>query len=235
MGTCSTDERRPLLVCLIGVDGTGKTTQAQSLVKTMAGVGMDVKRVPCRWDSATFRALMRVGIRLMSRKGKDLTDYGQRSRVKKSLFSNQFLAVLYQSVVLAQYVLHVWTKVKIPLLRGKSIVCDRYIYDSVIDLAVDFHYSIRKMDRLMSGLLRILPRPDLVFLIDLAEETAFARNIPKGERLTADYFSERVALYRYLTRRHGMVVVDGAQSVEEIGNIIESKVLNAMHNRMDKR
>ena len=220
--------RLPRLICLIGMDGTGKTTQCQAFVEAMRSLGIGFRHVPCRWDSALLRFLMRVMTKLFSCQGKNLANYDERTELKKGLFRNRFIAMFYQSFVLIDYLIQIWIKVSIPLMRGKNIICDRYIYDSVIDLAVDFVYSHDKIDHLIERLFRLIPTPSLVFVLDLSDELASQRNIPKGEGLSLDYFSERRKLYQYLSQKDPVVLCDAAVSIEKLGNFITAKVLETV-------
>jgi thymidylate kinase len=71
---------------------------------------------------------------------------------------------------------------------------------------------MRKM-RLGFKLLRLLPRPDWAFLIDIDAETAFGR---KPDLPTVSHNVRRIRLYLDLCKQVGVKVMDGRRSSETI-------------------
>jgi len=103
-------------------------------------------------------------------------------------------------------------KVILPLLLGRVVICDRYILDLMVETMADLHDSPRRM-RLGYKLLRLLPRPDHAFLIDIDPIVAFRR---KPDMPTLSHFVKRVQLYRELARTLGVRVLDGRRSRERV-------------------
>lgn len=212
--------QRRLLVCMIGMDGGGKTTQTTALVDTLNERGCHAQRVPCRWDANSLELPLRILTRRYRKKGINLRDYNERTSWKKRMFKSRLFSSTYFSFIVFTYLLQVWIKVSIPRAFGRNIVCDRYLYDIVIDIAMDYDYSVQRLDSFADWLLHILPKPDLVFLFDLPEVVAQLRNQPKGEGFPLEYFGSRRNLYLHLAAKEGMVICSAEKSVEDMSKLI---------------
>jgi len=103
-------------------------------------------------------------------------------------------------------------KIVFPLLLGRTVICDRYTLDLLVDGISDLHDSTTRM-RLGFKLLRLLPRPDRAFLIDIDAATAFGR---KPDLPSVSHNKERIRVYLELCRKVGVEVVDGRRSADVI-------------------
>ena len=59
--------------------------------------------------------------------------------------------------------------IKIPLLLGRNIVCDRYIYDVILDLASDLIID-EKLRSLINS--KLFLEPDIIYLINVPIDIA---------------------------------------------------------------
>ena len=203
------------LICITGIDGVGKTTLAKNLVKMMTQDGVRFEYVYGRLKPFILRPFMILGRKILL-KGKNIfSDYTNYKNTKKYLSKNYpILAWIYQALLLFDYFIQIFLNIKIRLLLGKNIICDRYIYDVVItDLSVDFNYSEKDVRKVLHYILLLLPKPDVVFLIDLPEEIAYRR---KNDIPSIDYLRDRRRTYLSLSKEFGMVILDGSQSLEEL-------------------
>jgi thymidylate kinase len=108
-------------------------------------------------------------------------------------------------------------KIFVPLTLGRTVICDRYALDMLVDGTSDLHDPPMRKARLGFKLLRLLPRPDWAFLIDIDAETAFGR---KPDLPSVSHNVKRIRLYLDLCKQAGVKVLDGRQSPE----IIHQKV-----------
>jgi dTMP kinase len=214
-------------ICITGIDGSGKSTLAKALVSQMRDNGIKCKYVYNRQDPFLLRPFMIVGQKLFLR-GKDTyedhEDYAatKRSAIKK----NPLLARVYQLLMMFDYSLQVFVKVRIPLLWRRTILCDRYVYDTVVtDLAVDFDYSEDTIMRTIRRFFRVCPRPDLTLLVDVPEEIALAR---KDDVPSLQYLQERRRLYLKVAETHGMTLLDGSRSQVEVLSEAKQEILRKM-------
>ena len=211
------------LICFAGIDGSGKTTLAKELVKMMNERGVHYKYVYGRLEPFVLKPFISIGRRIFLR-GKDMfEDYTKYSSVKNNAMKrHSFLFTVYRYILLFDYFLQLLFKIRVPLMLGKNIVCDRYVYDTVItDLSVDMNYSNTEIKNLIKKCFYIAPKPDLVFLIDLPEEVAFQR---KDDTPSIEYLKERRNIYLEVGKEERMMVLDGSRSLDELKGLIRKEV-----------
>ena len=108
------------------------------------------------------------------------------------------------------YVFSSVPKVSIPLALGRNIVCDRYVYD-VIGGLLENHPLMGKVA------LNLLPKPDLVFLVNLPEEVAYQR---KDDIPSVDYLKKKRAVYLRMEKKYKMTIIDGSKELADLKNVI---------------
>jgi len=208
-------------ICITGIDGSGKTTQAKALVESLNREGIKCKYAYNRYTPILWRPFMILAQKIFLRKKNIFRDYKGHSRAKRGIFKNKLLSTLYQYIILGDYFFQVLFKVKIPLMFT-SIVCDRYIYDTIItDLSVDLNYSQKDIKNLMNILFKIFPEPDITFLIDIDEDVAFNR---KDDVPALEYLAERRNRYLWLGKEYKMNTLNGSKDVDELKKIIQNTI-----------
>lgn len=149
------------IICFTGIDGAGKTSHALALMKELKKRGMACKYTWCRWFPGfadPFHFIIR----------KTLGCTARKYRFYKSL------QIVYQCLILLDYAIPLFLKVKVPAMLGRCVIIDRYIYDRLADLCFlgfDLSNNINfvKMFTMMN------PKPDIVFLVDVPQETILSR------------------------------------------------------------
>lgn len=204
--------RKGSLICFTGIDGAGKTTLARHLASTLSDSGRDYSYVYARFLPMLVQPFWVIGKKLFLRSNGNSTNYVEYSRNKQAVMRNRALSKAHEALLLFDYALQLLFKVQLPLALGKNLVCDRYIYDTVIsDLATDLGYPREKVFRTIAFCQRFMPEPDLIFLIDVDEKTTMSR---KNDVLDIQYLRERRSIYQDLIGRDGIVVVDGGKTLE---------------------
>lgn len=221
LGQARRTKAKPLLICFVGVDGSGKTTQAQRLVSWLEGQGMRSHYVWNIFQPRLLGPLMKAG-RGLFLKGKDrFKNYPEYYHARRTVFRFPGLVPFFHYCFFAEYLLYFLPRVRLPLLGARHVVCDRYVYDAVVGLAADLGYSERKIKATIGGLLRWLPLPDMIFLLDLPEEVAIKR---KDDVPSVDFLEHRRRVYLSLAREHGMLVLDGTRDPGELEALIQDEV-----------
>jgi thymidylate kinase len=101
---------------------------------------------------------------------------------------------------------------------GRLVIFDRYIHDARVD-ARDGHPF---RDRLYFGLLgRALPPPDLIIILDLPGQVAYAR---KGEHDAASLESRRQAYHSLGTKVRGAEIVDADRPLPVVRNDVTARI-----------
>lgn len=218
-----TKKKSPVFICFTGMDGTGKTTLSKELVNILNKKGVKCKYVYARQNPFLLKPFILIGELIFLRKKDIFKNYSEYTNTKrKAMEKHSFLSKVYQQILLLDYLLQISFKVKLPLIFGKNIVCDRYVYDTIItDLSVDMNYSKEKVMKLLNNLLRFFPEPDITFLIDAPEELAYQR---KDDTPSIKYLKERRRMYLDVGEEYRMMVLDGSKKLEELQCEIEQRV-----------
>jgi len=212
------------LILLTGIDGSGKTTQAEILVENLKKDGFDVAYVWARWKQiitlpVTF--LWKMRLKKVSNH-KDSRAREVRPQ-KEKLLKNPVIRWLWLAIFLIDYGLQILIKVRLKRLYRSIIVSDRMFYDSIIDQSINLG-SMQELllNNLESLLMRmIFPVPDIVIYIDCPPEIAFLR---KPDVPDLEYLEERRKLYRLLADKYNWLKIDGALPVKKIASIIHNNV-----------
>lgn len=215
-------EGKKKFICFTGIDGAGKTTLARFAADQLSMNGIEYKYVYNRLTPWLLKPFILLGQKLFLG-GRDIFDnYAEYSAAKRKAIRHNPLSPVYQWLLMLDYYFQVFLKVKIPLMMGKNIVCDRYVYDTLItDLAVDFNYSDRKIGQMLDTFFHLFPRPMLTFLLDVPEEIAYQR---KNDIPSIEYLKERRKIYLEAAEEHGMVILDGGKKLEELQREVVERV-----------
>jgi dTMP kinase len=197
-------DRQARTIALVGIDGSGKTTQAHRLADALAAEGL---RAAYRRNAGGRRWFGRLAARL--NRGDDAEDLiGRR-------------AMLFVESVLR------WLAILRTLLRraftGEITVMDRY--------AVCQYASLRARaarpaaERRARLAYRLFPRPDVTFLLAVDPQTAHDRIEARGyDHETTDYLSASAAAYRSLPEHPSFVVIDANGTPDEVAAEIRSRL-----------
>ena len=212
---------KAFFICFTGIDGTGKTTLSKELVELLNKKGVKCKYVYAGLITHILKPFMLIG-RLIFLRGKNIEYYSEYSNTKrKAIEKRPFLSWIYQKILLFDYFLQIFWKIKIPLRLGKNIVCDRYVYDTVINNIPRSDNSINNIRWLLKKCFRIAPKPDIAFLIDVSEEIAYQR---KDDVPSIEYLKERRNIYLDIGEEYDMRILDGCKDLRELKEQVRKEV-----------
>ena len=155
--------RRGYLLCLIGMNGAGKSTTKEKLLETYQPLSAFIVGqygYYFGWKQSLLGKLFN-----SPKPGKKkLFDKVSEEKIKSFDSFQEFLFLFMYFKFLARYVKEVYPHLR----RNELVVCDRYFYD----LYGQYPYSER------SKLLKILPipRPDKLFLLDATVDVVMKRD-----------------------------------------------------------
>lgn len=210
------------LICFTGIDGSGKTTLVKFLVMEMKKRGLKCNYVYGRYKPILLRPVLMLAKFIVLRRN-DIEDYEAYSNAKKDTVGRHLLwAAIYQKILLFDYSLQLLAKIHFPRLFGRNIICDRYVYDTVINDIPRADDSIEYVERLIERCFRIAPKPDFVFLIDLPEEVAYKR---KDDVPSIAYLKERRGIYLEIGEEYDMRILDGSKDLSVLKEQAQKEIL----------
>ncbi len=193
---------RGLLLVIEGIDGAGKTTQAERLAQALTSQGHDVVR------------------------SSEPTNGPHGTRLRQSMAQGRLEPEEELELFLADRLDHVTNLILPSLKSGKMVILDRYYFSTVA------YQGVRgfEPDTLLARNEAFAPEPDLLFILDLDPGAGLTR-IHQGRAAGADAFEvpELLArsrtLFLELARRKSYAhVIDALEEPDVIAANLKSKV-----------
>ena len=202
--------------------------QAQRLVENLNARGMPSFYTWCRYSPRLLMPLIKLAKKLI-RRNKGGSEYAGFTSSKKGILAKPGLGWIWLNFSLLEYLVQVtWT---LRSRRGRVLVCDRYIYDMIADVAISLGRSgAEVLELVCHPFIRLFPKPDEVFFLDVPPAVAYARkNDPNvmGEQ----YLVDRAEIYSLLSDGLGFARIDGTKSVEEIADTILNSIAEKLGDR----
>lgn len=200
---------------LCGCDGTGKSTQTKQLLAHLEAQGIEPTPLWLRFPFFLSLPL------LLYARWRGLSWYEEHEGVGHGYWN-------FRSSWLLRHVLP-WTllfdaawaalrKIYWPLWRGKTIVCERFVFDMLIDLEVGCHDATLHQ-RLPGQLYRyLLPKKSKIVLLDLDAPTIRQRRADLQSDKRLDLRLER---FRALAKDYDLTVLSSQLSITELANQVQ--------------
>jgi thymidylate kinase len=204
-----------MLITLSGIDGSGKSSQAQALHDAC-----EVSHVHAciAWtrigDTPLLRRLRRARHRIAQRHGAALPR--TFSRTGRSL-------VLWAVLASADYA--VWLQsVRWRLWRGDVVIADRYLCDVEVELSIRLQKEQRLAALLLRALQALAPTPRRAYLLRLDPALSRGRK-PASDGRNLDP-ADLQARYDALVGRYGLQVYDASVPFEELASALVHDALS---------
>ena len=196
--------RKGMLICIEGIDASGKTTQAKLLVKNLNERGYE----------AVYTSEPTKGF------------FGQILR-QKILYGNERVPAVVEALFFALDRLeHVEKEIKPALEKEKIVVSDRYLYSSIA------YQGAAGLDPAwIEEINRWAIKPDLAIYLDVPAEVVIKRLKRKRSVMETLENQRRVRnVYLRLVKEGMLLLVDGNRPIEEI----EREILEIVMKRLRK-
>jgi thymidylate kinase len=205
-------------IIVSGIDGSGKTTIIQEMMKEFNKNGVSTQYIWLRFNHYSVKILHALArfLKLSVPMIQENTKIWQHKFYLSPLFCKIYIICSYFDNFLA--------RIKITRLNATYIICDRWIPDTLVDLGAE----CRKADILESfwyrRFMNLLPENSLHFVITRDfNEVSHVRE----ENLRNPDFPYRFELYKKLSEKEDFIRVDNsgtiAQSVQYMINKIENE------------
>ena len=192
-----------MLVTVSGPDGSGKTEHARAVVNALRLCELKAEYVWSRGGSTGLvGALHRLRARLGHGTGSPAV--GDAIARRRNRLSNPLVRFAWSWIVAADQLTTYYVRAWLPSQLGRIVVCDRFAYDTAVEMGTSIPADARWSRLAISALLKLAPRPGLAYLLDVAPETAQARK--PDEAWHADAAGERAA-YLELAQNNALRVL----------------------------
>lgn len=210
---------KPGILVLSGLDGTGKSSQARILSERLFGSGIRVNTIWNRWKPVLTLPLIKMARRSISPvRDAQTADYSNFTEKKRDRMRSPLKRDLWQTVVWSEYAMQVNFRLAVGGYPFRGIISDRYVYDTLVDMAINFSATSTDLERLCEhALFSLFPRPAKLIVIDIDPEVGARR---KSDGTPPEYLADRRQLYLEMARITGAPVIDGCGSIENIAEEI---------------
>jgi thymidylate kinase len=204
----------PCFIYITGCDGTGKTTQAKMLLDLLSTQGIKTDHVWLR-----FPFLFSIPFLIYARL-RGFSWYETNNGIRHGYWdfrSSWLLRTFLPWFLLIDAALTALIKIYLPLWIGRSIICERFVLDMIVDLMVafaDFSFHRRVPGKFFLGL---LPPQSKVFLLDLDAHTIIQR---RPELETDRNLIDRLKFYRILVGDLSLQVFSSRLPTKQINSLI---------------
>lgn len=216
---------RQMLVTIIGVDGSGKTTASEAVVKAL---GSD--RAARAWLGAEslLMAPLRWGLGLLRRgtiQRRDRPGDGYRTEVsQKHIMARRFARFepLYVWLIMLDYRLqYLWKRWR--ARHVEILVTDRYFYDVAVNLALTLDWSEDRLVAFLQANMGRFTLPQVRCLVEVTPATVMQR---KDDVPDESYIELRIRYYKAIADAFGLVLIDGESPPETVRARIYDLVLD---------
>jgi thymidylate kinase len=207
--------QKPMFICITGIDGVGKTTHVNLILGHLKEKG-----IKCQYKWLRFHHLFSLPLLAFCR----IAGYTRLSTLGGTqkcsyheFYRSRLISTLYPWILLIDTTIFTTIKVYIPMLLGNSIVCDRFVYDTLIDIAVatkNHEIHNKKVGKLF---LKLIPKNANFVMLNLDKKVILSRRNELKDDMT---FDERFALYQRYTDMFSIDIVNNENTIEEVKNSI---------------
>lgn len=205
-------------ICLLGVDGVGKTLHARELEASFLKDGVKTKYVWLRFVHMT--TLLLLGYCRVA----GFTTYENINGTvvgKHRFYTSKFISYVYPRLLYIDLLPIYLSKVLIPRFMGWTVICDRFVFDTIVDLMIDLNDDHFHETSIGKKYLRLIPKDAKLVLLDLDLELIHKR---RPELIADMLLARRKELYHKLAYMYRIPVVDNTQSV----SLVQKKILRAL-------
>lgn len=159
------------LLSFSGIDGAGKSTQIDAVLRRLQDHGQRVQ-LQTFWDNVVAFSKCREHLSLRLFKGEKGVGSPDRPIARRDKNISSCHVVVLRFFLYFLDAVRLWAVVSRQAGRNvEFVVFDRYIYDQLANLPLQY-WPVRLYAR---SLLRIIPKPDVAFLLDADPEKAVLR------------------------------------------------------------
>lgn len=211
-----------LLICIIGIDGSGKTTGAINLQEQMKEKSFDCVYIHHRSPminlikSVAGNRIRKYASPMQNRDMSPLKT--STDRVDKKLKTTIGFFIIFADTIIERLM-----EIRFSL-RQSIVIHDRYFYDHLVNYLNDLPEWLIKL------YLHLIPKPDLVILLDVPETVAYRR---KGEA-SLRFIRRQRHLYLNLEKwlnMNNFVTINTNTAIEEVNDSISYLVSNLVEGK----
>ena len=202
-------------VALSGIDGAGKSTQLELLERRLRTRGRDVVCMWTRGGSTSGALAVKALLRILA--GKRLPAAGNSAR-REELLGRPWIQQLWLLLAILDLIRIYGFVIRAYRLAGKAVICDRYLWDSLIDFKIMFPSISVEQSLLWRLLVFLAPVPERAVLLMIPLALSEARCAQKYDPFpeTPERRKRRFQLYEEASVAQYWEVIDSTDSRDTV-------------------
>ena len=220
-----------MLIAVSGIDGSGKSTQLELVKQYYENKGKTVLYLWTRGGSTSGINAIKSFIRKLG--GKKLPPSGN-SKKRDEMLARGWIQRVWLSLAILDLMRVYCISIRWWIIRGKVVICDRYLWDTQIDFEIMFPHIKIEDWLLWKILVRLTPVPDKPVLLMIPSEMSAERCAQKYDPFpdTPERRVLRYDLYAKASRLRYWQVIDAARPIKSVfSDIINDDLSPAGPNR----
>jgi thymidylate kinase len=213
------------IIYITGIDGSGKTTLAKNLEASLQNTERKARYFYARHFPILMLPLKFLARATFLHGTSQFGNYKVYIEKKKSQArKHRWLARFYAFIWFVDYFLLTYIRLFPHFVTRRSLILDRYFFDTVINMCIMLDLPESKFLRLVNIFAKLFPSPEFVFYLDLPATVAFQR---KDDIQSLQYLEERQECYRVLVRVQRWITIDATRTVDQVKAEVLSHLANA--------
>ncbi len=202
-----------LMICILGRDGSGKSTFSTNLVNSLQS---------CFRDTSKYH--LYPGLIFRNQPSAELIKLPHSQKARSSLLSFFKLELFY-----IEFFLGYWLKIYPQKVRSTFLLFDRYFIDVLID---PVRYRNTNNQRIIKLFHKMLPKPDVWIILDISSEVLMTRKNELSFELSESLRNRYLGIKDYLPNS---ILINTEKAIPECINEATAFVLQKMNKKLIKQ
>lgn len=201
-----------MIISFSGLDGSGKTTHAKKTCSYLNYLGE--KNV---YVHIGIYSIFGIISKILQKRNVDLHENIRDLEYSQVKGNKKYIVGLLKKITSILDLGLFYVKIGIENIRKRTIVCDRYFYDTLIQ-AQYFKFFDKSFSKLY---LKLIPKPDIAFYLDLNPKISYNRS-DKSKNQDLNFFKIKSDLYKNLIK-YFIKIPD--MNINKRQNLVNKKIM----------
>jgi len=213
------------MIAFSGLDGAGKSTQIDLLAKIYSN---NKYKSLVFWSRGGYTPGMKfLKNTLKVSKKTSKKENINRQALRKKSFSNSIVRKIWLSLAILDLIFFYVIYIRLKEFFGTKVICDRYIYDTLLDFELNFSQENVEKWLLWRLLLLLSVKPKRHFVITIPVIESLRRSKLKNEPFpdSREILKSRLDSYEHFVLLEANVIhLDGSKTIESIHSEILKEI-----------